>query len=175
MLIDATSLAIINQLKDGRASYKKIAEELSLAEGTVRSRVKKLMDEGVLSISGLVNPEALPDQQIIMVGVRVKGMDLVKKGEEFSKLKSVISVCVVTGQFDLIVTAMLSKDFGLLEFFTKEVATIDNVRSVETFVAYKSFNLKVPLTSQPMLGSEDQDRCSRTVKKNSCLPVKAEG
>ena len=59
MLIDATSLAIINQLKDGRASYKKIAEELSLAEGTVRSRVKKLMDEGVLSISGLVNPEAL--------------------------------------------------------------------------------------------------------------------
>lgn len=148
MQIDATNLAIINHLKDGRASFKKIAEELSLAEGTVRSRVKKLSDEGVLSISGLVNPEALPDQQIVMVGVRVKGMDLVTKGEEFSRLRSVISVCVVTGQFDLIVTAMLSKDFGLLEFFTQEVATIDNVRSVETFVVYKSFNLKVPLTGQ---------------------------
>jgi Lrp/AsnC family transcriptional regulator for asnA, asnC and gidA len=155
MLIDPTNLAIINHLKDGRASYKKIAEDLSLAEGTVRSRVKKLMDEGVFSISGLVNPEALPDQQIIMVGVRVKGMDLVRKGEEFSQLRSVISVCVVTGQFDLIVTAMLSKDFGLLEFFTQEVATIDNVRSVETFVVYKSFNLKVPLTSQPVLGPEE--------------------
>ena len=149
MQIDATNLAIINHLKDGRASFKKIAEELSLAEGTVRSRVKKLTDEGVLSISGLVNPEALPDQQIVMVGVRVKGMDLVTKGEESSRLRSVISVCVVTGQFDLIVTAMLSKDFGLLEFFTQEVATIDNVRSVETFVVYKSFNLKVPLTGQP--------------------------
>ena len=148
MQIDATNLAIINHLKDGRASFKKIAEEVSLAEGTVRSRVKKLSDEGVLSISGLVNPEALPDQQIVMVGVRVKGMDLVTKGEEFSRLRSVISVCVVTGQFDLIVTAMLSKDFGLLEFFTQEVATIDNVRSVETFVVYKSFNLKVPLTGQ---------------------------
>ena len=148
MLLDATNLAIINHLKDGRASFKKIAEALSLAEGTVRSRVKKLTDEGVLSISGLVNPEALPDQQIVMVGVRVKGMDLVTKGEEFSRLRSVISVCVVTGQFDLIVTAMLSKDFGLLEFFTQEVATIDNVRSVETFVVYKSFNLKVPLTGQ---------------------------
>jgi len=148
MQIDATNLAIINHLKDGRASFKKIAEALSLAEGTVRSRVKKLTDEGVLSISGLVNPESLPDQQIVMVGVRVKGMDLVTKGEEFSRLRSVISVCVVTGQFDLIVTAMLSKDFGLLEFFTQEVATIDNVRSIETFVVYKSFNLKVPLTGQ---------------------------
>ena len=148
MLLDITNLAIINHLKDGRSSFKKIAEALSLAEGTVRSRVKKLTDEGVLSISGLVNPEALPDQQIVMVGVRVKGMDLVTKGEEFSRLRGVISVCVVTGQFDLIVTAMLSKDFGLLEFFTQEVATIDNVRSVETFVVYKSFNLKVPLTGQ---------------------------
>ena len=147
MQIDAINVAIINHLKDGRASFQKIAEDLSLAEGTVRSRIKKLTDEGVLSISGLVNPEALPDQQIIMVGVRVKGMDLVKKGEEFSKLRGVISVCVVTGQFDLIVTAMLSKEFGLLEFFTEEVATIENVRSVETFVVYKSFNLKVPLTS----------------------------
>ncbi len=147
MLIDAVSIAIINHLKDGRVSFKRIAEDLGLAEGTVRSRVKKLTEEGVLSISGLVNPEALPDQQIIMVGVRVKGMDLVKKGEEFSRLRGVISVCVVTGQFDLMVTAMLTKDFGLLEFFTQEVATIENVRSVETFVVYKSFNLNVPLTS----------------------------
>lgn len=155
MQIDATNLAIINQLKDGRASFKKIAEDLSLAEGTVRTRVKKLVDEGVLSISGLVNPEALPDQQIVMVGVRVKGMELVKKGEEFSKLRGVISVCVVTGQFDLIVTAMLGKEFGLLEFFTQEVATIENVRSVETFVVYKSFNLKVPLTGHPILATID--------------------
>ena len=150
MQIDATNIAIINHLKDGRASFKKIAEDLGLAEGTVRSRIKKLTEEGVLSISGLVNPEALPDQQIIMVGVRVKGMDLVKKGEEFSRLRGGISVCVVTGQFDLIVTAMLAKDFGLLEFFTEEVATIDHVRSVETFVVYKSFNLKVPLTVPPV-------------------------
>ena len=57
----------------GALPTKKIAEELSLAEGTVRSRVKKLMDEGVLSISGLVNPEALPDQQIVMVGVPGQG------------------------------------------------------------------------------------------------------
>ncbi len=35
-------------------------------------------------------------------------------------------------------------------------ATIDNVRSVETFVVYKSFNLKVPLTNQPVLGHSEQ-------------------
>lgn len=145
MKIDPINIAIINHLKDGRVPYKTIADKLSLAEGTVRTRIRKLIKEGILSINGLVNPEALPDQQVVMVGVQVKDMDLVKKGEEFSKLKGVISVCVVTGRFDLIVTIMLRNDFGLLEFFTEEVSTIENVRSVETFVVYKSFNLKVPL------------------------------
>ena len=145
MKIDPINIAIINHLKDGRVPYKTIADKLSLAEGTVRTRIRKLIEEGILSINGLVNPEALPDQQVVMVGVQVKDMDLVKKGEEFSKLKGVISVCVVTGRFDLIVTIMLRSDFGLLEFFTEEVSTIENVRSVETFVVYKSFNLKVPL------------------------------
>lgn len=149
MLIDPTNLAIINHLKDGRASFKAIADALDLAEGTVRTRIKRLLDEGVLSITGLVNPEALPEQQVILVGVRVKGMDLVKKGEEFSRLRGVISVCVVTGQFDLMVTALLDRQFGLLEFFTEEVAKIENVRSVETFVVYKSFNLRVPLQADP--------------------------
>ena len=41
---------------------------------------------------------------------------------------------------------MLKKGYGLLEFYTDEVSSIENVRSVETFVVYKSFNLMVPLT-----------------------------
>jgi Lrp/AsnC family transcriptional regulator, regulator for asnA, asnC and gidA len=146
MKIDEINIAIINHLKDGRVPFRKIADDLSLSEGTVRSRVKKLMDEGILDIAGLVDPEVIPDQNVVIVGVRVKDMHLVKKGEEFSRLRGVISVCVVTGRYDLILMVMLSRDFTILEFYTEEVSTIENVSSVETFVVYKSFNLKVPLT-----------------------------
>lgn len=146
MKIDDINISIINHLRDGRAPFKKIAESLSLSEGTVRARVKRLMDEGVLEIAGLVDPEVIPDQHVVMVGVKVKDMNLVRKGEEFSRLRGVISVCVVTGRFDLILLVMLSRDFTILEFYTEEVSTIANVSSVETFVVYKSFNLKVPLT-----------------------------
>ena len=145
MKFDETNIAIIRHLRDGRVAFKKIADELNVSEGTIRSRVKKLQDEGVLEIAGLINPDALPDKYVILVGVKLKDMDLVKKAEEFSTLRGVISVCVVTGRFDLIVTVMLKKQFGMLEFYTQEVSAIENVRSVETFVVYKSFNLKVPL------------------------------
>jgi len=144
--IDEINLAIINHLRDGRMPFKKIADLLALSEGTVRGRVKKLKEEGILDITALVDPDALPDQSIVMVGVRLQDMDLVKKGEEFSKLRGVTSVCVVTGRFDLILTVLLTKDFPMVKFYTEEVSKLENVRSVETFVVYKSFNLKVPLT-----------------------------
>lgn len=145
MKIDEINIAIIKHLRDGRVPYKKVADELAVSEGTVRSRVKKLQDEGVLAITGVVDPDVLPDKYVVMIGVRLTDMDLVKKGEEFSTLKGVISVCVVTGRYDLILTVMLKKEFGMLEFYTDEVSKLSNVRSVETFVVYKSFNLKVPL------------------------------
>ena len=144
MNIDKNNLAIIKHLRNGRKSYKKIAQNLSLSENTVRTRVQKLMDEGVLEIKGLVNPESIDGHRVVMVGVKLQSMDLVNKGEEFSNLKGVVSVSVVTGRFDLILIVFLKPGFGLLEFYTEEVSKIKDVQSVETFVVYKSYNLKVP-------------------------------
>ena len=143
--MDSTDIAIITELKDGRISFKKVADRLDLAEGTVRSRVRKLQQQGILDITALVDPEGLPEHSVVLIGVRVGDMDLVTKAREFSRLRGVISVCVVTGRFDLIVTVMLAKDFTILRFYTEEAVKVDNIRSVETFVVYKSFNLKVPL------------------------------
>ena len=144
MNIDKINLAIIKQLRSGRKSYKKIAEDLSVSENTVRTRVHKLIDQGILEVTGLVDPEAINGHRVVMVGVKLKTMDLVKKGEEFSKLKGVISVSVVTGRFDLILIVLLKTGFGLLEFYTEEVSKLEDVQSVETFVVYKSYNLKIP-------------------------------
>ena len=144
MKTDKINLEIIKQLRDGRKSFKTIAEELSVSENTIRARVSKLAEEGVLEISGLVDPESLPGHGTVLVGVKLQSMDLIKKGEEFSKLRGVVSVSVVTGRFDLILLVLLKEGFGLLEFYTEEVAKIKGVQSVETFVIYKSYNLKVP-------------------------------
>jgi Lrp/AsnC family transcriptional regulator for asnA, asnC and gidA len=144
MHIDQINLAIIKQLRSGRKSYKKVAEKLSVSENTVRNRVQNLIDSGILEITGLVDPEAISGHRVVMVGVKLKTMDLVKKGEEFSKLKGVISVSVVTGRFDLILMVLLKTGFGLLEFYTEEISKLEDVQSVETFVVYKSYNLKIP-------------------------------
>lgn len=144
MKIDETSLAIIKHLREGRKSFQKISEDLSITENTVRARANRLIEEGVLAVTGLVDPEAIPGHRLVLVGIKLGTMDLVKKGEEFSKLKGVVSACVVTGRYDLILTVLLNDDYDLLQFYTEEVSRIKDVQSAETFVVYKMYNLKVP-------------------------------
>ncbi|MEJ2731096.1 MAG: Lrp/AsnC family transcriptional regulator [Deltaproteobacteria bacterium] len=131
-------------MRNGRKSYQKIARDLAVSENTVRTRVQKLIEEGILDIKGVVNPESIDGHRVVIVGVKLQSMDLVNKGKEFSNLKGVVSVSVVTGRFDLIIVVLLKSGFGLLEFYTEEVSRIKEVQSVETFVVYKSYNLKVP-------------------------------
>jgi Lrp/AsnC family transcriptional regulator for asnA, asnC and gidA len=144
MKIDKTNIGIIKHLRDGRKAYKEIAGDLSITENTVRSRVQQMVQEGVLSIKGLIDAERVPGHRMVLVGIKLNSMNLVEKGEEFSRLKGVVSVAVVTGRFDLILTVLLSEDFGLLEFYTQEVDKIEGVGSAETFVVYKGYNLEVP-------------------------------
>ena len=145
MKLDSLNISIVKHLKNGRKSYRKIAEKLSITENTVRARVKKMKDDGVLSITGLVTPDAVSEGTVVYVGVKLCDMELVKKGKEFSQLRGVISVSLVTGRYDLIVTVFLKENFGLLEFFTEEVSHLDGVQSVESFVVYKGYNLNIPL------------------------------
>jgi len=71
-------------------------------------------------------------------------MDLQEKAREFSNLKGVVSAGIVTGRYDLILQVLLSEDYNLLEFITGQVAKIKDVQTVESFVVYEGYNLKVP-------------------------------
>ncbi len=144
MKIDEINLQIIRELKEGRKSFKKIATKLDITENTVRARVNKLIKNKVLDITGLVDPAFLPNHRTVMIGIKLSQMNIVEKGEELSKLKGVISASVVTGRYDIILVVLFKKDFGILEFYTQEISNVKGINFVETFVIYKSYNLKVP-------------------------------
>jgi Lrp/AsnC family transcriptional regulator, regulator for asnA, asnC and gidA len=138
------NLELVRQLRDGRKSFRKIAEELSLSENTVRGRVNELLADGSMKISALVDPAALPNHQLAFVGVRLSTMDFMGKAREFSKLRGVISAGVVTGRFHLMLIVLFNTEFGMLDFYRDEVSTITDVEDCETFVVYGTENLLIP-------------------------------
>ena len=144
MKIDKINIEIIRHLRDGRKSFKKIAEILGITENTVRSRVNKMTEEGILQVTGLIDADKLPEHQTVLVGIKLNTPKLVEKAKEFISLKGVVSVRVVTGRYDLILVVLLNEGFDLLNFLSKEIDKVSDIQSVETFVVYAGYNHKVP-------------------------------
>lgn len=142
--LDDINLGIVRHLVEGRKSLGAIAEALDITTNTVRSRLGKLGEQGVLTVRGEVNPDQIDGHMLVIIGIKLATPRLVDGAEKFRKLKGVVSVVVVTGRFDLLVTVLLNEQFGLTEFYAQEVAKIEEVLSTETFVAYKNLNWHVP-------------------------------
>ena len=148
MRLDETNKAIIKELKNGRKAFSTIAEKIGITENTVRSRVNKLLEDGVLQITGLVDPQVVPEMQVIVMGIKLSTLNLEDKAKEMLGLKGVISVVVVTGRYDLIVQLVTSTqdDQSLLNFCKNELSKIKGISDVETFVVYQSHNYMIPYT-----------------------------
>ena len=146
MKLDDTNIAIIKELRNGRKAFSSIADKIGITENTVRSRVNKLIEDGVLQISGLVDPQFIPEMQVVVMGVKLSTLDLEDKAKEMLRLKGVISVMVVTGRYDLIVQLATSTqdDQSLLNFFKNELSKVKGVSDVEPFVVYQSHNYMIP-------------------------------
>ena len=144
MQLDQINMGIARHLIEGRKSLGAVAKALAVTTNTVRARLARLTQEGVMSVRGMVNPEKIDGHMLVIIGIKLASPRLVDAAEKFQELKGVVSVVVVTGRFDLLATVLLNHRFGLTEFYAQEVSQVEEVLSTETFVVYKNLNWHVP-------------------------------
>jgi Lrp/AsnC family transcriptional regulator for asnA, asnC and gidA len=140
---DRQMIRILNQ--DGRITNNDIATQLNVSEGTVRNRIKKLSDAGLLKVAGLINPDDSPDKQLMLLGVNItSSKDLTKKAAELAKLPNVESAYITAGRYDIMVEVWIDAKGGLIEFLSKTLAKVEGIASTESFLVMKSFNKWLP-------------------------------
>ena len=72
-MVDDLDLNIIQILeKDGRKNYTDIAKQLGVVEGTVRKRVKNLIDKRLIRIRATPNPREIGFNVIAFMGLQVQ-------------------------------------------------------------------------------------------------------
>jgi len=137
---DETDWKIIDILKEGYVPNNTIARELGISEGTVRARLKKLKESGILQVRALINPDVLENKQLVLVAMRVaesKLLDL--KAEELSHLPNVLSVSIASGRYDLVAEVLLDSNRGLVKFLTEELSTVEGILASESFIMLKNY------------------------------------
>jgi len=117
-LKDKLNQQIIDLLElDGRLPFKEIANSLNISEGTVRNRVNRMKDAGVLQIKALVDRSAINYSTDSMLGIKVASSSspsLVAKRLE--NCNEIVFIMWVTGRYDLLVEIASESDDTLSKF-----------------------------------------------------------
>jgi len=134
-MIDKLDRKLIEELqKDGRESYTELAMKLGVTEGTVRKRVKNLVDKSIIKIVAVPNMSELGYNLMSIIGMQVKMVDLRKVADALAKKANVCHLAFVAGRYDVMALVVARSHKELSDFIEKEISTIPSVLRTETFV-----------------------------------------
>jgi Lrp/AsnC family transcriptional regulator for asnA, asnC and gidA len=117
---------------DGRMPNNAIAQKLNISEYTVRRRLKRLLDNGIIRIVAVADP--------IDLGFEIAGnlkihIDLKKTDQVLEQLKQIdalVWVALTTGGTDVDADFVVRSLKEFQELIFKRISKIDGVRSTET-------------------------------------------
>ena len=120
--------------KDGRASNAGIAREVGVSEGTVRRRLKRLVDAQLINVVALIDPSRLGYSFEAIVGIQVDPDKIDESSETISELDGVSWVVVTTGAYDIFAWITVESAEVLGNFLRDKLGSVNGVRRTETFV-----------------------------------------
>lgn len=130
--LDSKIIQILQE--DGRASNAGIARKVGVSEGTVRRRLKRLIQEEFIKVVALPDAAKLGFDSQALVGVQVDPDKIDQVADALGGLSEINWVAITTGSFDVFAWATLQSAEALGIFLRTKIGTIQGVRRTETFV-----------------------------------------
>jgi len=134
--IDDLDRRIIYLLQsNGRASNAGTSRQVGVSEGTIRRRLKRSTQDGIVKVIALPDPEMLGYETEALAGIQVDPDKIANVAFELSALPEASWVNVTTGTFDKFAWVILPPSNELGNFLKSKVRTVVGVRRTETFIS----------------------------------------
>ena len=130
--------------RDGRRPFKEIARANNVSDGTIRARVARMLDAGIVRIAVMRNPFAASEGINALIGMQLEKRTHRETMRQIAGIHGVLSVSNVTGGYDLMVEVYLPSRDALNEFLFESLADVDGIKSTETFVLLDAIEKWIP-------------------------------
>ncbi len=141
-LLDDIDREIVLQLQqDGRRSYREMARSLEVSEGTVRWRVRRLLDDGALRIAAIADPFRLGYTVLASMFLRVSPDRLEHVIATLVEWPEVVYVSSCTGRVDVYIQVVCRSHEDLWELVAQRLPAIGGVTETETLMELKVHKL----------------------------------
>lgn len=136
MELDELDRGVLRLLQeDGRMSYTELARRLKVPESTVRLRVKRLLEKGVIrKFAALINPFKAGYGIVAFIAVDIEPGKVKSAVEELSRLREVDVLGIATGAHDVLMQVTVRDLQELENFLLEKLGRIEGIKSTETSI-----------------------------------------
>lgn len=145
--------------KDARVSNRKIAGDLGVTEGTVRGRIKRLQQDGLISFTAITSFGLADSARMAFIGVQAEVGEVREVARQIADLAPVNAVMITMGRFNILAICLFSSLDRLLELASDQILSIPGVHHVETSIAVKTvkYNARVVRITEIDTAADDVD------------------
>lgn len=144
-ILDKLDFEILSILQeDGRMSFTVIADRLKISVGTARTRLNKLIEDGMVNIIGRVDPDKVGFRCYAHIAVFVRPTTLKEKvAQKIATLPEVSFLAMTSGEYDLEVDVMCRDNNHLVDF-VNDISKIAGVHQTKTTIYFKVYKYAQP-------------------------------
>ena len=134
--IDKTDVKIVNLLlEDGRTPASEIARRLEdISERAVRYRIDRMVEEGVIRVSAIVNPQAFGLNTFADVWLEVESDKILEVANKMAEFQNVSYVACGIGETDVSIQVFAKDTAEVYRFVTEVVRKVPGVRKTTTSI-----------------------------------------
>jgi DNA-binding Lrp family transcriptional regulator len=138
--LDAADQALIGLLLgDGRLSNRALAASIGMSEATVAVRLRRLVADGVLVFTSILDWEAVGYEWFAIVKINAEGHSAREVADKVALLPECLAAAVVFGSVDVLAYFLLEDREALRRLLDDDLAGIDGIAKVSLDLATESF------------------------------------
>jgi Lrp/AsnC family transcriptional regulator, regulator for asnA, asnC and gidA len=128
--LDANIISVLQA--DARTPNTNIAQQLGVAEGTVRNRIARLIGEDIITFGVWADPLKIGYQTYAYIEILVDPTEVENIAKTLAGFPEVVFVGVCTGSFDIHVAVLFKSNEHMYDFITKRLNIVKGVLRTST-------------------------------------------
>lgn len=141
--------------RDARVSNRKIASELGVTEGTVRGRIKRLQQDGLISFTAITGLQMASKSRLAFIRVQAEVERTREVARQIAELGPVNAVLVTMGSFNIMAMCLFDELDDLVEVASDRILAVPGVHHVETSIAVKTVKYNARIAKITEVAADD--------------------
>jgi Lrp/AsnC family transcriptional regulator for asnA, asnC and gidA len=157
-IMDEVDQRIFDSLiSNALTSPVQLSSILDIKEGSIRRRLKRMLDSGFFTIESVLNPELAPNEAGASIGIITENRNVHEVLDDLLKYPTVYFASESIGRFSIMMATRFHSMYSLAQFVNVHLPMIKGVASIETFLSVKVLKYHgIHLLSLPHLTNSAQ-------------------